>query len=107
MSRKGAAPEDARATFERLKPSLMTEYADRYVVVLGDRVVDADADLTALAGRFFAAHPASSNVYFGFVGELPPFGAAAASIRDSAVTDSQGNQSPEGKSQGPTTGGAK
>ena len=53
------------------KSQLSPEYADRFVAVHGEQVVDSDTDLPELVDRFFLAH-GRVGVYFGFVGERRP-----------------------------------
>ncbi len=62
--------------FAAHRASLAASFGGRYVAVHEGRVVDADADLSALVDRFFRAH---GNVpcYFDFVGDEPASALAA------------------------------
>ncbi|HKU39476.1 MAG TPA: DUF5678 domain-containing protein [Polyangiales bacterium] len=46
--------------FDRQRDKLVREYAGEYVAIIGNAVVDHDADFEALAERVFAKHGARS-----------------------------------------------
>jgi hypothetical protein len=72
IGQKALPPNVERAWFVRERPALALNHPGKYVAVHGLAVVDEDEDLTALVGRFYATHPGTDLVYFGFPGERAP-----------------------------------
>jgi hypothetical protein len=71
--------------FQRLRPQLLAQYAEQYVVVHEGKIVDHGPDDVQLALKFFAEH-GNVPVHIGLVSEQPHAIARVPHYRDSRRT---------------------